>query len=143
MKNVIITGDVLKELKKISGCCVDCCITSPPYYKLIDYGVPGQIGHEDTPEIYIERLTEVFMEVKRVLKPEGTLWVVIGDTYVESTVNVNLSKQKKLRVKGLKTKNMIGIPWMLVFSLRNAGWYLRQDIIWYKTNNSPEKVTDR
>jgi DNA modification methylase len=155
MKNVIITGDVLTELKKISDCCVDCCITSPPYYKLIDYGVPGQIGQEDTPEIYIERLTEVFAEVKRVLKPDGTLWIVIGDAYAESSSNKNnlkktgehdvngFSKRKKLHVKGLREKNIIGIPWMLAFSLRAAGWYLRQDIIWHKTNNRPEKVTDR
>lgn len=121
--NKIYNEDCLQGLKRLPDNSVDCCVTSPPYYALRDYGVDGQIGLEETPEEYIRKLTDVFMEVYRVLKPEGTLWLNIGDSYSE--------------------KNLIGIPWMLAFSLRNAGWYLRQDIIWHKPNPMPESVTDR
>lgn len=99
------------------------CVTSPPYFGLRDYGVSGQVGTEAAPEQYIGRLVEVFREVRRVLRPGGTLWVVIGDSY--------------------RDKNLIGIPWMLAFALRADGWYLRQDIIWHKTRCIPESVQDR
>ena len=148
----IYQGDSLEVLKTFEDNSIDCCVTSPPYYALRDYGVDGQIGLEDSPEKYIERLTEVFMEVHRVLKPNGTLWLNIGDSYagncsVTSTGRCGMGKPRERidhRVfDGIKPKDLIGIPWMLAFSLRNAGWYLRQDIIWHKPNPMPESVTDR
>ena len=148
----IYQGDCLAVLKTFEDNSIDCCVTSPPYYALRDYGVDGQIGLEETPEKYIERLTEVFMEVHRVLKPNGTLWLNIGDSYagncsVTSTGRCGMGKPRERidhRVfDGIKPKDLIGIPWMLAFSLRNAGWYLRQDIIWHKPNPMPESVTDR
>lgn len=102
---------------------IHCCVTSPPYFNLRDYETPGQIGRESTPEKYIGRLVEVFREVRRVLRPDGTLWLNIGDSY--------------------QSKILIGIPWMLAFALRDDGWYLRQDIIWHKPNAMPESVRDR
>ena len=148
----IYQGDCLEVLKTFEDNSIDCCVTSPPYYALRDYGVDGQIGLEETPEKYIERLTEVFMEVHRVLKPNGTLWLNIGDSYagncsVTSTGRCGMGKPRERighRVfDGIKPKDLIGIPWMLAFSLRNAGWYLRQDIIWHKPNPIPESVKDR
>ena len=154
----IYQGDSLDVLKTFEDNSVDCCVTSPPYYALRDYGVDGQIGLEETPEKYIERLTEVFMEVHRVLKPNGTLWLNIGDSYNGSGGNHKEGQKndtgfqgalgvrcggKGARVNGLKPKDLIGVPWMLAFSLRNAGWYLRQDIIWCKPSCMPESVTDR
>lgn len=156
--NKIYQGDSLEVLKTFEDNSIDCCVTSPPYYALRDYGVNGQIGLEETPEKYIERLTEVFMEVYRVLKPNGTLWLNIGDSYNGSGGNHKEGQKndtgfqgalgvrcggKGARVNGLKPKDLIGIPWMLAFSLRNAGWYLRQDIIWCKPSCMPESVTDR
>lgn len=151
--DIVYNEDCLQGLRKLPAECVDCCVTSPPYYALRDYGCDGQIGLEDTPQAYIDRLTEVFMEVYRVLKPEGTLWINIGDSYngnkkgnTETNKNKRVAEsndfEKKLW-KGAKPKDLIGIPWMLAFSLRNAGWYLRQDIIWHKPNPMPESVTDR
>lgn len=148
----IYQGDSLGVLKTLEENTIDCCVTSPPYYALRDYGVDGQIGLEETPEKYIERLTEVFKEVHRVLKPNGTMWLNIGDSYagncsVTSTGRCGMGKPRERidhRVfDGIKPKDLIGIPWMLAFSLRNAGWYLRQDIIWHKPNPMPESVTDR
>lgn len=156
--NTIINGDCLKVLKTLPENSVHCCVTSPPYYALRDYGVDGQLGLEETPEKYIEKMTEVFMEVYRVLKDDGTLWLNIGDSYNGSGGNHkehhkndsgfqgNIGVKyggKGANVHGLKPKDLIGIPWLLAFSLRNAGWYLRQDIIWHKPNPMPESVTDR
>lgn len=158
----IYQGDCLEVLKTFEDNSIDCCVTSPPYYALRDYGVDGQIGLEDSPEKYIERLTEVFMEVHRVLKPNGTLWLNIGDSYnsspkgntspsgiqsknygINDKTKDRANKFKTMLANGIKPKDLIGIPWMLAFSLRNAGWYLRQDIIWHKPNPMPESVTDR
>lgn len=156
--NTIINGDCLEVLKTLPEGSIDCCVTSPPYYALRDYGVDGQLGLEETPEKYIEKMTEVFMEVYRVLKDDGTLWLNIGDSYNGSGGNHkehhkndsgfqgNIGVKyggKGANVHGLKPKDLIGIPWLLAFSLRNAGWYLRQDIIWHKPNPMPESVTDR
>ena len=154
--NIIHNADCLSGLKNIPDNSIDCCITSPPYYAMRDYGVDGQIGLEETPDEYIARLTEVFEEVRRVLKPAGTLWINIGDTYnrgwnkKEYDVNSPLQQSHphiknvfRHKVEGLKHKDLIGIPWMLAFSLRGKGWYLRQDIIWNKPNPMPESVTDR
>lgn len=143
----IYNEDCLDGLKKLPDNSIDCCVTSPPYYALRDYGVDGQIGLEETPEEYIRKLTDVFMEVHRVLKPEGTLWLNIGDSYFAhngSRGNKSSNGGDTLRGQennyqpapkyksesNCKSKDLIGIPWMLAFSLRNAGWYLRQDIIW-------------
>lgn len=149
----IYQGDCLEVLKTFEDNSIDCCVTSPPYYALRNYNVDGQIGLEETPEKYIERLTEVFMEVYRVLKPNGTLWLNIGDSYNGNKVgNTEVVKNKKVSESndfhkklwsGAKPKDLIGVPWMLAFSLRNAGWYLRQDIIWNKPNPMPESVKDR
>ena len=159
--NKIICGNSLEVLKTLADNSVDMCVTSPPYYGLRDYGESGQIGMEQTPQEYIEHLTEIFMEVHRVLKPTGTLWVNIGDSYAgsgkgpmslavagngkNSTLYAKNSKVHEVpkRWDGIKPKDMIGIPWMLAFSLRAKGWYLRSDIIWHKTNCLPESVKDR
>lgn len=157
--NEIINSDVIDALKDLPDNSVDCCVTSPPYFGLRDYGVEGQIGLEKTPEEYIAKLTEVFCHVRRVLKPEGTLWLNIGDSYNGYKRN---SKREYcgsdyagfrnqptrpanfgLECKGLKEKDLIGIPWLLAFALRAEGWYLRQDIIWNKPSVMPESVKDR
>lgn len=120
----VMVGDCLASLKTIPDRSVNCCVTSPPYFGLRDYGCDGQIGLEETPDAYIARLVAVFREVRRVMADDGTLWVNIGDSYG-------------------KSKSLTGIPWMLAFALRADGWYLRQEIIWHKPNPMPESVTDR
>lgn len=152
-KNTIINGNSLEVLKSLPDNSIDCCVTSPPYYALRDYGCDGQIGLEETPEKYIESLCDVFSEVRRVLTPQGTLWLNIGDSYngnkvgnTEVVKNKKVSESNDFRKKlwgGAKPKDLIGIPWMLAFALRSQGWYLRQDIIWHKPNPMPESVTDR
>lgn len=161
LRNKIYNMDCLQGLREMPDCCVDCCITSPPYFNLRDYGTSGQIGLEDTPERYLERLTEVFAEVLRVLKPTGTLWLNIGDSYAGSGKGAGKYPDNARRYKqgtnkgtlgaatnylvsdGYKAKDLIGIPWQLAFALRSLGYYLRQDIIWHKPNPMPESVTDR
>ena len=129
----IITGNAIEVLKELPDCSADCCITSPPYLGLRDYGVSGQLGLENSVEAYINRLTDIFREVRRVLKNDGTLWLNIGDSYVSSNSEYN----------NCKRKDLIGVPWLLAFALRDDGWYLRQDIIWEKPNAMPESVKDR
>jgi DNA modification methylase len=158
--NTIINADVLQGLRMLPDNSIDCCVTSPPYYALRDYGVNGQIGLEPTPELYIDKLAEVFEQVRRVLKPEGTLWLNIGDSYAGSNKGKgkktdaddnNLQPQASTigdtittwNLPNYKNKDLIGIPFMLAFALRAKGWYLRQDIIWAKPNPMPESVTDR
>lgn len=150
----IIIGNSLDELKKLPSESVNCCITSPPYWHLRDYQVDGQIGLEETPQEYIAKLVEVFREVKRVLKVDGTLWINIADTYAanrtltkhrdgkNSSLDFGSSRESKVP-EGLKPKDLIGIPWRLAFALQDDGWYLRQDIIWNKSNAMPEPVKDR
>lgn len=158
---MIIHGDALSTLKTLPDESVNCCVTSPPYYNLRNYGVEGQIGLEETPEEYIEKLVEIFREVRRVLKKDGTLWVNIGDSYAGSGKGAsnypdNAKKYKQGTNNGsigtflsktvsayCKPKDLIGIPWMLAFALRADGWYLRSDIIWAKNNPMPESVKDR
>lgn len=159
-------GDCREVLKTLPDKSINCCVTSPPYYGLRDYGMSEQIGLEKTPEEFIQELTDVFREVKRVLTDDGTLWLNIGDSYwgsgsrgwdftgklkpdvsriQGSDKKYNLSNIPKCtgNTGGYKNKDLIGIPWMLAFALRNDGWYLRQDIIWHKPNPMPESVTDR
>lgn len=206
--NQTYLGNALAVLKTFPDDSIDCCVTSPPYFGLRDYGTAKwiggdpdcnhifitkgdidsrfpnrifsshalrynkqvckkcgaircdeQIGLENSPEEFIEHLTEIFKEVYRVLKPEGTLWINIGDSYNGYKSNANSESFESeyaghrqqyareprfgLQDKSLKDKDLIGIPWMLAFSLRASGWYLRQDIIWSKPNPMPESVTDR
>jgi DNA modification methylase len=138
-----IVADAGNGLLSIPEKTVDMCITSPPYYGLRDYGNGAQIGLESTPEQYIDRLVEIFRGVKRALKDDGTLWVVIGDSYAGSGKGVYAPNAAKTKTPGCKPKDLIGIPWMLAFALRADGWYLRQDIIWHKPNAMPESVKDR
>lgn len=146
----ILCGDALEQLRTLEPDSVHTCVTSPPYYNLRDYGMAGQIGAEATPEEYIENLVKVFREVQRVLRPNGTLWINIGDSYATrsgaqpptNTRNVHGHTAKRPPT-GYKCKDLIGIPWMLAFALRADGWYLRQDIIWAKPNCMPESVRDR
>lgn len=162
----IFVGDALEALRDMEDESVDCCVTSPPYYRLRDYGVEGQIGLEETPDEFIAKLVEVFREVRRVLKSDGTLWINIADSYAGSNHGRNKDKSGQRGVytygqckesasqkagvvprtassKEYKKKDLIGIPWMLAFALRADGWYLRQDIIWEKPNCMPESVRDR
>ena len=145
MTVTILEGNVLETLKGVPSCSVQCAVTSPPYYGLRDYGVEGQIGLEPSPEAYVEQLLNVFREVYRVLKDDGTLWLNLGDGYNGSGQKTNQGSliDRPARVNGLKPKDLIGIPWMVAFALRADGWYLRQDIIWAKPNPMPESVTDR
>jgi len=122
---------------------VNCCITSPPYYGLRDYGVSGQIGNEDTLEQYIENLVNVFEQVKRILKDDGVLWLNLGDSWLGTGGEGRYKRNQNMKASGIKCKDLIGIPWMAAFALREAGWYLRQDIIWAKGNPMPESVKDR
>lgn len=144
----IFTEDCLQGLKNIPDECVQTCITSPPYWKLRDYDVKEQLGMELTPEAYVSKLVEIFTEVKRVLKPDGTLWLNLGDVYFKSKKqqtrrNIKTAVQGRRKHNGLKTKDLIGLPWMVAFALREQGWYLRQDIIWHKPSPMVESVTDR
>lgn len=156
----VLIGDCIESMRLMQDKSVHCCVTSPPYYALRDYGVDGQIGLEQTPEQFIQKLVEVFREVKRVLRDDGVLWVNIGDSYAGSGKGAWANKdggQKEVYIPdpqspqsklpkvpdGCKPKDLIGIPWMLAFALRTDGWYLRQDIIWNKPNAMPESVRDR
>lgn len=148
----IFCCDVIEGLKRLPENSVDCCVTSPPYYNVRDYGVDGQIGLEQTPIEYVERITDVFQDVFRVLKPTGTLWLNIGDTYNGTKLGNTNAKFKQVNSKdfnkkqwcGAKNKDLLGIPWMVAFALRDkVGFYLRNDIIWEKPSCMPEAVTDR
>jgi len=151
----IIQGDCIEGMKTLSDESVHCVVTSPPYYGLRDYGVDGQIGLEDTPEAYVERLVNVFREVRRILRSDGTVWLNLGDSYAGSGKGPagNLGAKhdernmehihSKIIPSGLKPKDLIGIPWRVAFALQADGWWLRQDIIWHKPNPMPESVTDR
>ena len=164
-------GDCRTILKRYPEKSVQCCVTSPPYFGLRDYGVDGQIGLEKTPDEYVAELVAVFREVHRVLRDDGTLWLNLGDSYAGSGKGGNPidSPHQKQRTNagsitvigntareaaktkfagedrnfGLKQKDLMGIPWRVAFALQADGWYLRQDIIWHKPNPMPESVTDR
>lgn len=132
----ILCGDALEQLRTLEPESVHTCVTSPPYYNLRDYGAAGQIGMEDHPEEYLDKLVDVFREVRRVLRPDGTLWVNIGDSYatrsgVQPPTNTRNAHghTAKHPPGGYKYKDLMGIPWLLAFALRADGWYLRQDLI--------------
>ena len=148
----VITGDCIEVMRGLPAGSVDCCVTSPPYWGLRDYGVDGQIGLEETPERYTERMVEVFREVWRVLADNGSLWLNIGDSYAANRgyqvpdskhVDVGNSRGMSADAVGLKPKDLCGIPWRVAFALQADGWYLRSDIVWSKPNPMPESVTDR
>jgi len=150
MSEVVLLGDALEQLQKLNAESIQTCITSPPYYNLRDYGTLGQIGMEATPAEYINKLVTIFREVRRVLRADGTLWINIGDSYATRSGNQpptntrnSIGHTEKKVPCGFKYKDLMGIPWMLAFALRTDGWYLRQDIIWHKTNAMPESVRDR
>ena len=161
--DVILAGDALATLRTLPDGCVQTCVTSPPYWGLRDYGVPGQLGLEATPEAYVARMVEVFREVRRVLRDDGTLWLNLGDSYAGGTERHTGRNDTDrptpggrggsfrggarnvidCRAGNYKAKDLIGIPWMVAFALRADGWYLRSDIIWHKPNPMPESVRDR
>lgn len=157
--NKIHCGNTKELIKLLPDNSIDCCVTSPPYFGLRDYGIKEQIGLEESPEEFVSNLVEVFNGVKRVLKPTGTLWLNMGDSYAGSGKGYGDNRENKklqgsnsgsigvvennYKTFALKSKDLIGIPWMVAFALRSTGWYLRQDIIWAKPNPMPESVTDR
>ena len=168
MNHKILIGDCRESMQSMPAQSVQCCVTSPPYFGLRDYGHEGQIGLEETPDAFVAQLVEVFREVRRVLRDDGTVWLNLGDTYAANrggttppaqTVAGGMNGkggQKERRGQaegynptrdctryGLKHKDLIGIPWRVAFALQQDGWYLRQDIIWHKPNPMPESVRDR
>lgn len=159
MKSEIIHSDCFEVLSKMPNESVQCCVTSPPYWGLRDYSTDGQLGLEKTPEEYVARLVEIFREVRRVLRADGTLWLNLGDCYNSSASNDqgkgrhnsgialregarSLGRHER-KVKNLKPKDLVGIPWRVAFALQADGWWLRSDIIWAKPNPMPESVRDR
>jgi DNA modification methylase len=150
----IIPGDCIESMRTLPDASVHCCVTSPPYWGLRDYGHDGQVGLESTPEAYVARMVEVFREVRRVLRDDGTLWLNLGDSYNNFRVSMNGQSVHNGEQRGkppgrravdrtLKEKDLVGIPWRVAFALQADGWWLRQDIIWHKPNPMPESVRDR
>lgn len=145
-------GDCLDVLRGMPDASVDCCVTSPPYWGLRDYGVEGQLGLEATPDEYVARMVDVFREVRRVLVDSGTCWLNLGDSYNSAASNqrneliggwdAGMGRASTVD-KSLKAKDLIGVPWRVAFALQADGWWLRSDIIWSKPNPMPESVTDR
>lgn len=163
-KYELLLGDCVESMRGMDNNSINCCVTSPPYFGLRDYGVGGQIGLEPTPEEYISKMVVVFREVRRVLRDDGVLFLNIGDSYYNhrtghkggmpgqtvhsGRINGKPSKEtgcprRATKLKNIKEKELIGIPWMLAFALRSDGWLIRQEIVWSKPNPTPEKVTDR
>lgn len=146
-------GDALTVLRTLPDASVDCCVTSPPYYGLRDYGVEGQLGAESSPAEYVEAMRAVFSEVRRVLADDGTLWLNLGDSYSSASggapTSGNIQTNGGERFRRPRTqdfvppKNLLGVPWRVAFALQDDGWTLRNDIIWAKPNGMPESVTDR
>jgi site-specific DNA-methyltransferase (adenine-specific) len=169
---VILVGDCIKSMRGLPDQSVHTCVTSPPYFGLRDYGHDGQIGLEPTPDEFVTKLVEVFREVRRVLRDDGTLWLNLGDSYASSgrtdrKESPGVGAKQEMKAPGrkliweaggghnfswfipdgnggkIKPKDLMGIPWRVAFALQSDGWYLRQDIIWHKPNPMPESVTDR
>jgi len=148
----IITGDCRETLRTLPAESVNCCVSSPPYWGLRDYGHGDQIGLEQTPDEYVAQLVAVFREVRRVLRDDGTLWLNLGDSYAahgaghggkEAAYLDRSARKARKAPPGLKPKDLVGIPWRVAFALQADGWWLRSDIIWAKPNPMPESVTDR
>lgn len=148
----IIVGDAAELLRERPAGSFRCCVTSPPYWGLRDYGYPEQVGAEPDIHRYIEKLVQIFREVRRVLADDGTLWLNIGDSYTSGgrawrdDDKKNPARAMSYRPAtpvGLKAKDLVGIPWRVAFALQADGWYLRSDIVWYKPNCQPESVKDR
>ena len=160
----IIEGDCIEGMRRLEGQSVNCVVTSPPYFGLRDYGHDGQIGLEASPDAFVAKLVDVFREVRRVLRDDGTVWLNLGDSYARaggwsdnsgldglargesgramSNMTGKGGASQRLPI-GLKSKDLIGIPWRVALALQADGWYLRQDIIWHKPNPMPESVRDR
>lgn len=157
----LINADVIAGLRQLPDESAHCCVTSPPYWGLRDYGIAGQMGLEESPEAYVAHLVDVFREVRRVLLGDGTSWLNLGDSYATGGGAVGRSpgggtqgerflrqgmintQPNRMPLAGFKSKDLIGIPWRVAFALQADGWYLRSDIIWHKPNPMPESVTDR
>ncbi len=149
----ILVGDTIEQMATLEPETVQCIVTSPPYWGLRDYGVAGQLGLEDTPGEYIEKMVEVFREARRVLRKDGTLWLNMGDSYASGKAKAGYSdtghdmgytnEQSRKAPPGLKPKDLVGTPWRLAFALQADGWWLRSDIIWAKPNPMPESCRDR
>ena len=161
----IVEGDATAGLRLLDDQSVNCCVTSPPYWGLRDYGVAGQLGLEPTPAEYVERMVAVFREVRRVLRDDGTIWINLGDSYYGGKGQNGSSKARAtaeergytqsggtvqmatrpsdMPIAGLKPKDLVGIPWRVAFALQADGWWLRSDIIWSKPNVMPSSVKDR
>jgi len=151
-ESLVLEGDVSEVLPRLPDASVQCIITSPPYWGLRDYGIHGQIGLEPTLAGYIHKLTSIFSEVRRTLKPDGILWLNIGDGYTSGNRGWRAPDKKNrnraMSVRpdnppGLKDKDLIGVPWRLAFALQADGWFLRSDVVWHKPNAMPESVKDR
>lgn len=150
--SLLIIGDSRRALERMPDGIFQCCVTSPPYWSLRNYHIDGQIGLEPSVDNYINSLVEVFEEVRRVLRDDGTLWLNIGDSYTSGGRTWRApDKKNPIRAMdvrpptpdGLKPKDLIGVPWRLAFALQAAGWYLRADVVWNKPNCQPESVKDR
>jgi DNA modification methylase len=150
----VLEGDCREVLAGLPDASVQCVVTSPPYWGLRDYGVPGQLGLEKTPDEYVAKMVDVFRAVHRVLRDDGTLWLNLGDSYGGDRGNKTAAPDNKHRVLGNGSpssvvrdfdfrKQLVGIPWRVAFALQADGWFLRSDIIWHKPNPMPESVTDR
>lgn len=154
--HTLYIGDALEVLKTLPDESVHCVVTSPPYWGLRDYGIAGQIGLERTPKEYVAAMVEVFREVRRVLRKDGTCWLNLGDSYagggngragkhgwVPRTGVPPMNHGPTAEVPGLKRKDLVGVPWRVAFALQEDGWWLRSEIIWAKPNPMPQSVSDR
>ena len=148
----IVVGNALSVLKQLPSGAAQCCVTSPPYWGLRDYGVPGQIGIECSLSEYLRNLRLVFHEIHRILRPDATLWLNVGDSYTsgnrgwrapDKRNGARAMNQRPPTPPGLKEKDLVGVPWRLALALQRQGWYLRADVVWAKPNPQPESVKDR
>ena len=152
---MIINADIMDGLAQLENESIQCVVTSPPYWGLRDYGIDGQLGLEKTPEEYLAKMVDIFREIRRVLRKDGTVWLNMGDGFAGSsttggTKSLETNRREKRMFKsssavppGIKPKDLIGMPWRLALALQADGWWLRSDIIWHKPNPMPESVTDR
>jgi site-specific DNA-methyltransferase (cytosine-N4-specific) len=152
LDSLVLEGDIVEVLPRLPDACVQCVVTSPPYWGLRDYGIHGQIGLEPTLAGYIHKLTSIFAEIRRILKPDGIFWLNIGDGFTSGNRGwrapdkKNPNRAMSVRPNNppeLKDKDLLGVPWRLAFALQADGWYLRTDIVWHKPNAMPESVKDR